>query len=45
MWPIKGAEDSTMTHPTRPFSPLDTGQNITACTGINGVPLGGLGAG
>ncbi len=34
-----------MTHPTRPFSPLDTGQNITACTGINGVPLGGLGAG
>jgi non-lysosomal glucosylceramidase len=29
----------------RPYNPLGNEQNNTACTGINGVPLGGLGAG
>lgn len=33
------------TRPDRPYNPLANGQNNTAFTGSNGVPLGGIGAG
>src|SRR5690242_15788345 len=31
--------------PDRPYNPLLNGQNTVAFTGVNGVPLGGIGAG